>query len=170
MDRKATGLTMFAALILAGCNALANAETASNAPQNFDNGILHLYKSAIDTTDTCEIRIRTGNYDFTDGSTPCKNDHYSYFRLQEAPSATTVLFTDSPSCAEHPGQNFYAKIKVSKHLATMKNPVALQLLITTPIGTVAPDTYSRVLATHRDGDDQVTGKLSCVSIVRSELP
>ncbi len=116
----------------------------------------------------CSIVMKTGTYNFKDMS-GCSNDDAYGFMMQQGWSATTLTFTDTPSCAPTGDQNFRIVIKTIKHKTGVlsfyrfNNFYSVQEGNTAVPGILLVQKYRRNL-------DPVQGKLSCVKIERSPIP
>lgn len=123
-----------------------------------------------DGTDSCTIPFKTGIYNFKNQGAGfgCENDDKSMIELNDVPSATTVLLTDTDDCNKKSDQNYWVEFK------TIKQPTnARQLLINRFFEKNNGDVIVpgiRLIDSYRRNDDSLKGKLSCVVIKRSDLP
>ncbi len=158
----------FAFVLRQGALALA-ATLAISASAN-DNGTLQIINNGPQDQPgdvICTIPLVTGEYNFTKMDT-CPNDEAYFFKLNNAPSATVISFHDSPDCNEKLDQNFWFYIKTTKKNVTSEK-LNISDVSQTPVGTILPDSNgARMEKWHYSA--QVKGKLSCVTIKRSEVP
>lgn len=113
----------------------------------------------------CVIPFVTSQIDFQDDSFGCTNDEAYAFKLENVPSATYFLFSDSPSCTD--SGNFYYRFKTIKQPTHMDQGMEIEVAGRKEEGSVAVPGVM-VIASKTTG--QVGGKLSCVKIERSAVP
>lgn len=118
----------------------------------------------------CSLDLVTSTTDFTDTS-KCANDEAYTFKLINAPSATVIGFFDHPSCdrAAQGDPRFYFIVKTVKNNLTFEKHLNFNNVAATPEGAIVPGSGGvRLEESHVV--EQINGKLSCVSIKRSEVP
>lgn len=132
-----------------------------------DGTILFMEK---DGTDSCTIPFKTGTYNFKDGGAGfgCENDDKSMIELNDVPSATTVLLTDTDDCNKKSNQNYWVEFKTIKQPTNVKQLLISQFFEKNNGDVIVPGI--RLIDAYRRNDDSLTGKLSCVVIKRSDLP
>lgn len=110
---------------------------------------------------TCSLPFEYGRYNFHDND--CKNDHASFFKLINVPSASYFELFDHPDCSQSDKGNFVFLFKTMKNNLSSETPALIESAGGGNVGSIAPGApYVRLEAKYRDG--QVEGKLSCVFI------
>lgn len=159
----------FAFVLRKGALALT-ATLAISASAN-DNGTLQIINNGPQDQPgdvICTIPLITGEYNFTKMDT-CPNDEAYFFNVIDAPSATVISFHDSPDCNEKTDQNFWFYIKIMKRNLSFEKPIRFSDVVETPVGNILPHSRgARMEKWHHS--EQVKGKLSCVTVKRSEVP
>ncbi|MBV4518730.1 hypothetical protein KVG88_01550 [Pseudomonas sp. SWRI74] len=116
--------------------------------------------------DTCGLPLETSRVDFRSDDHGCVNDQMTYFRLENAPSATNFRL-ESEKC-DGSTQEWYFQLK------TYINPVStgwvsIPSLVSAAEGEIV---VRGVMLVNKKINTSVPteGKLSCVDIKRSPLP
>ncbi|WP_175651647.1 hypothetical protein [Pseudomonas sp. Marseille-P9899] len=137
------------------------------------NGTLELYKKGqqdgVPGNLSCSIDLVTGEHNFHE-SENCENDEIYFFKLLNAPSATTISFHDSPDCNEKNDQNFYLYFKTVKHNFSFETPLSLTITAATAVGRIVAGSGGLLRMEKKMTTGQIDGKLSCVTIKRSAAP
>jgi len=125
------------------------------------NGFISLSESE-NSGDSCGFDAITGSYEMSSTSN-CKNDTYSYFRLDNVPSATKIVFYSEGDCKKRPDWSF--TVLTYKHPTTTKM-LAIPDLNNREEGTIVA---AGVLLKKKYYDHgNIPGKLSCVIVCRSD--
>ncbi|MGY2189918.1 hypothetical protein D3C81_998550 [compost metagenome] len=115
---------------------------------------------------SCGLPLETSRVDFRSDSHGCVNDQMTYFRLENAPSAT-IFKLESERCAGTTHKWYF-------ELKTYINPVSTGWLSIPSLKSAAETeivTRGVMLVRKKiDTSEPIEGKLSCVDIQRSALP
>lgn len=135
-------------------------KTLANNPVATDGNIELLNKEG--ETD-CTLDFVTAQHRLGQGN-GCRNDYAYRFRLNNVPSAATLILADAGDCGED--ENFYFEFKTIKY-ETSTDAIVLTEVTTFDEGAVVRPGL-RLIKKIWNGKDSIEGKLTCVKIIRSE--
>lgn len=115
--------------------------------------------------DSCQIPFKSGRYEMSSTGN-CKNDQYSYFRLNSVPSAAKITFYSEGRCTISGNYDWYYTVR------TYLEPTTTRLVsIPDEVASASPKQILvkgvRFEEGHYDHGN-IRGKLSCVIIDKSD--
>lgn len=137
------------------------AEAVLAEAKTLPDGVISLFENDDGSGDSCSIDFLTGKYELSSTSN-CKNDQYSYFRLDAVPSATQIKLYSEGDCSKRPDWSFT--------MHTYIHPTTTKILSIADLNNrEAGAIVDRGLILDRKFYDHgsIEGKLSCVMICRS---
>ena len=122
----------------------------------------------------CSLAVRSGEYAFNVDDQPCTNDRMNYFQFDGAPSATLItLYSNSDkgkkTCQENSGVTHGWKYTIK----TIKQPTTTQWVKIDDLHSKLVDDIvvaGVVLVEKYERSGDRIDELSCVKVVRSDLP
>ena len=117
----------------------------------------------------CNFEFKNSTIKFMEGDNSCTSDENYGFKIQNAPSAAIVTFTDDSQCRWDEG-NWAFKLKTVNQPTHQEEVVPLTKTWSTPIGGIVAPGLMMIDKVNRDETPQIEGKLTCVKIELSPLP
>jgi hypothetical protein len=141
------------------------------------NGLLRLAGHEDGTYLPCSLDMKTGEYSFTINKPLCTNDRMNYFQLDSAPSATYITLYNQgheimATCDENSGDTkngWKYTFKTIKHPTTTRW-ISINELHLARVDDIVVAGVVLVSKFEKGTSDDRIDELSCVKIVRSELP
>lgn len=127
----------------------------------YPDGVIKLFENPDGGGDSCSIAFKTGKYEMSSTGN-CKNDQYTYFQLDNVPSATRFKLYSEGDCNKHPDWSYTMR--------TIVQPTTTAIISILDVSNSAEGSIvSRGVRLDKSyfHHGEIKGKLSCVMVCRS---